>query len=568
MSTKAKRTTLKSIWPKLQKLLPLLASDKMGEVFNAAQKIIKLLKSVGMDLHDMVTLMFAAEESEESILDRLLKLLGTKDPDLLISIAQEKATFFRGRDGTVYATIDRETLPVEPKGDFEEWLLEQFLSGMKRATNTTAVRTAIRCLQALVRRHNRERHEVFIRNAEFSGRLYVDLANDRGEVVEIDADGFRIVDTCPVKFLRPAGMQPLPTPQHGGSIEQLRRFVNLSDAGFVLFVQLLIDALHRRNERPVGGIIGGEGRGKTSLAKCVQRLLDPQATDPGNPPPTVRELNVKAKVGFVLVFDNWSTLKRSLSDAVCRLSSGVGSSARKLFTNDQQVTVHGSRSIWFTAIKNPITEPDLAERTVILKARVVSEEARMTSSRLQSAFEHEVPFILGALYELVSHGLRQLPGVKLPRKPRLAEYFEGGVACQGIGFASAFDAAAREATDTVIEDDAVALAIVAFMADRDQWAGSASALMTELQTRGRTEQQVTKSWPHDVRVFGVRLWKMQGVLQKAGIELVEGERSTDRKRGRRLELRTIHYPAAGEAPPPNDPEDTGGTKVVALRRRD
>src|SRR5215831_1340039 len=226
MSTKAKRTALKSIRPKLQKLLPLLASDKMGEVFNAAQKIIKLLKSVGMDLHDMVTLMFAAEESEESILVRLLKLLGRKDPDLLISIAQERARFFRGRDGTVYATIDRETLPVEPKGDFEEWLLEQFLSDMKRTTNTAAVRTAIRCLQALNRR-NRERHEVFMRNAEFGGRLYVDLANDRGEVVEIDADGWRIIDTSPVRFLRPAEMQPLPTPQLGGSIEKLRRFVNL-----------------------------------------------------------------------------------------------------------------------------------------------------------------------------------------------------------------------------------------------------------------------------------------------------------------------------------------------------
>ena len=188
--------------------------------------------------------------------------------------------------------------------------------------------------------------------------------------------------------------------------------------------------------------------------------------------------------------------------------------------------------------------------------------------------------IFGALYDIVAHGLRELPHVRLTRLPRLAEFVEGGVACEGghrLGsFMAAFESAAREALDDVIEDSPVALTVAAFMASRDGhlWKGSATALKTSLETNDQTEQRVTagKSWPRDVRAFGVQLWRMQTALRKAGIELTEGERSTDRRRGRTLELRVIE-PTAESTPDDrarqavNEPrgEDPGG-KVVALRK--
>ena len=103
----------------------------------------------------------------------------------------------------------------------------------------------------------------------------------------------------------------------------------------------------------------------------------------------------------------------------------------------------------------------------------------------------------------------------------------------------------------MIEDSPVALTVAAFMASRDGhlWKGSATALKTSLETNDQTEQRVTtgKSWPRDVRAFGVQLWRMQTALRKAGIELTEGERSTDRRRGRTLELRVIE--PTGESTP-------------------
>jgi hypothetical protein len=50
-----KRAALKKIAGKLAKLIPLLASDKPGEVFNTAQVIARVLASVKLDFHDLVT---------------------------------------------------------------------------------------------------------------------------------------------------------------------------------------------------------------------------------------------------------------------------------------------------------------------------------------------------------------------------------------------------------------------------------------------------------------------------------------------------------------------------------
>jgi hypothetical protein len=508
-----------------------------------------------------------------------MSLLGTKDVDLLLHIAREKATFFHTGSGNVYATIDGEILPVESGGGFCDWLWDAFISEKKRAPTSSAVKNAIHALQAVARRRS-ERAEVHIRSAVADGKIYVDLANDRRQVVEIAASGWRIISDPPIKFLRPVGMRALPEPRHGGSIEQLRPYANLTNSGFILFVQLLIDALHQRVERPVACFIGGEGRGKSSLAKVAQRLLDPRTTDPGNPPTTVRELTVRARNGTVLIFDNLSTLSQDMSDAMCRLSSGIDSGLRKLFTDATQFSVRGSRSILFTAVKNPVTAPDLAERQVILKVPTVKDEQRTTNSRFWSAFERDTPTILGALYDIAARGLRELPRVRLARLPRLAEFVEGGVACEGghgLGdFMTAFESAAREALDDVIEDSPVALAVAAFMVGREgrPWRGSTTALKIELETNDQTEQQVAaeKNWPRDVRAFGVQLWRMQTVLRKAGIELTEGERSKDRRRGRTLELRAIE-PAAESTPDGRtdeaaDKPDTtdAGAKVIALQK--
>jgi hypothetical protein len=66
--------------------------------------------------------------------------------------------------------------------------------------------------------------KVSVRLAEQDGLIYLDLADESWRCVEIGTNGWRIAEDPPVRFRRSAGMQPLPLPVRGGSIEALAPF--------------------------------------------------------------------------------------------------------------------------------------------------------------------------------------------------------------------------------------------------------------------------------------------------------------------------------------------------------
>ncbi|MFX8992150.1 hypothetical protein ABTN16_19915, partial [Acinetobacter baumannii] len=59
------------------------------------------------------------------------------------------------------------------------------------------------------------------------------------------------MQTPPVRFRRTAGMLPLPLPVRGGTVDELRPFVNLADADFMLVVAFLADMLRVGRPHPV-----------------------------------------------------------------------------------------------------------------------------------------------------------------------------------------------------------------------------------------------------------------------------------------------------------------------------
>jgi len=166
-------------------------------------------------------------------------------------------------------------------------------------------------------------HKVSVRLAEQDGLIYLDLADEFWRCVEIGANGWRIAEKPPVRFRRSTGMQPLPLPVRGGSIESLAPFLNLaSENDFVLVVAWLLGALRAGGPYPVLAIAGEQGSAKTVLSKLLRALIDPNVAPVRALPPNERELFIAAGNGHVLAFDNVSGLPPWLSDTLCRLTSG------------------------------------------------------------------------------------------------------------------------------------------------------------------------------------------------------------------------------------------------------
>src|SRR5207249_9068483 len=72
-------------------------------------------------------------------------------------------------------------------------------------------------------------HSVYVRVAGEGDAIYFDLGDPGWQAVKITSSGWEIVADPPIRFRRPKGLLRVPAPIRGGSVDQLRRFVNVRD---------------------------------------------------------------------------------------------------------------------------------------------------------------------------------------------------------------------------------------------------------------------------------------------------------------------------------------------------
>jgi hypothetical protein len=167
--------------------------------------------------------------------------------DILVDLAQD-IELFHTNEKTGFADLDinghRETWPIRSKG-FRLWLTQRFFEETGGAPSSEALKSAINAIEAKAQ-FNAPEHIIHIRVGGMDGRIYLDLADETWQAVEIGSEGWRVIDRPPVRFRRTKGMLPLPAPVAGGSIGDLRPYINVqsaadgrpspSDADFVLAV--------------------------------------------------------------------------------------------------------------------------------------------------------------------------------------------------------------------------------------------------------------------------------------------------------------------------------------------
>jgi hypothetical protein len=469
---------------------------------------------------------------------------GPTQADILIDLAQT-AELFHASDETGFADLDvnghRETWPIRARG-FRRWLARRFFEATEGAPSSEALQSALNLIEAKAHFDAPER-VVHVRVGGLDGRLYLDLGDATWRAVEIDATGWRVIDNPPVRFRRSAGMQPLPMPVPGGSVETLRSFLNVqSDTDFVLVVAWALACLRNCGPYPVIVLSGEQGSAKSTFSKILRALLDPNTAPLRALPREDRDLFIAASNSHVLAFDNVSGLPAWISDTLCRLATGGGFAVRQLYTDQDEVLFDATRPVILNGIEDMVTRPDLADRTVFLTLEPIPEERRRPEAELWAAFETERPCILGVFLEAVVEGLKRLPETHLTKLPRMADFALWATACETAlwpagTFWAAYCGNRDEAVEGVIEADPVAAAVRAFMATRTVWTGTASDLLGALA--GVVGERIAKSktWPDSPRALAGRLRRAATFLRKIGIEI--GFVREGRVRTRTINITTI-----------------------------
>jgi len=357
-------------------------------------------------------------------------------------------------------------------------------------------------------------------------RRWTDRSGARWRAVEIASDGWRVIAAPPVRFRRPPGLLPLPIPSRGGSINALRRLLNLpSDDDFVLVVAWQLAALRSTGPYPLLAVSGEQGSAKTVLCKLLRALIDPNVAPVRTLARDERELMIAANNSHVLALDNLSGLTAWLSDALCRIASGGSLAVRQLYTDDEEVLFHAARPTLINGIEDVVTRPDLADRAVFVSLPPISEEQRRPEAALWREFERKRPLILGALLDATVYGLKTRSRTSRDPLPRMADFALWSSACETALWpagtvARAYAANRQVAIEGVLDADPVAVCVRELMAGRDAWSGTASDFLRIADKVQREEISINRpDWPRTPRALAGWLRRAQTSLRAVGIDL-------------------------------------------------
>ena len=325
---------------------------------------------------------------------------------------------------------DRPFVRLEVNGHVEVWPVEsskfrKLLAGLyykrvHRAINRNALADAITTLAGRAC-HDSHEEQVFLRVAQHGENILIDLCDSQWRVVEVTPDSWRVLEKSPVAFVRTGSMQALPEPVHDGSIVPLWDLLNVTEAQRPLVAGALLNAFHPHGPYFVLNFVGEQGTAKSCAARIVRQLVDPNQNPLRSPPKEERDLLAQAASNRCVALDNLSSLPPWLSDALCRLATGGGHSARTLYTDLEEISLAVKRPVILNGIEDVATRPDLAERVLQIELETIPDDCRISEKELWEGLGAARPGIFSALLDGLVCALRELPAIKFLSLPRMAD---------------------------------------------------------------------------------------------------------------------------------------------------
>ncbi len=436
-------------------------------------------------------------------------------------------------DRQPYASAGGEHYPI-PSPQFHDALSIAWYRATGDALSSEALNNLSRLARARAQ-HDGATYRSWRRWAMEQGAIHLDLggADPHGErrCVRITAEGWEVLAAAPptVRFLRSADALAMPAPIGGGEAQlaDLCAFVNVSaddpDSLALLWAALMCACRPALpgTSFPLLILAGEQGSGKTSAGRYCQRLVDASSLDGRGAPKEERDLFISAEARHLTFFDNLSSIRGDISDALCRISTGGGYTARTLHSDRGETLFSFSRPIIANGIPETLAaRGDLAERALVLKLEPFGD-ARLTDGAVRDAFNVKWPGLLGLLCDGIAAALRHAslpPPANLPRMADAAAWAYGAMPGLGLdpdAMLAAWHANRVRADEASLEGDDLALAIRKLVETEGTWSGTATQLLGHLAEFANETARRSDTWPKTAGALGLRRARLAPVLRKA-----------------------------------------------------
>jgi hypothetical protein len=492
----------------------------------------------------------------------------------LLTLADD-IELFHTSDRTAFASIEvnehKEIHPVNSKS-FRDYLSYQFYQEDGKAPSSQALQDAINSLSGKAKFEG-ETQDVNIRLASFNGKIYLDLCNDEWQILEIDADGHRVIEArnAPVFFRRTKAMQALPTPTEGGDISKLKDFLNVDDKNLTLILAWLVNCFRPDYPFPILLISGEQGTAKSTASKVCRELVDPSIAPFRSAPRDERDLIIAATNAWICAFDNLSSVPNSLSDGFCRIATGGSLATRTLYSDDEETIFTAKRPIILNGIGDIASRGDLLDRALLVKLEAIPKDKRKTEREFWAEFEKERTSIFSALITAVSLALKNIEDTSLAELPRMADFAlwataaETGLGLKKDAFMKHYTQNREDAHSIVLEDSPIFEALQKICKKQSDFDGTLKEFLELIDSFTDEKTQKSKAYPKTARGLRSHLERINPNLRQLEINITFPRRT---KAGSSVLLeygcKQPSQPSQPTPPAQNNAQNGDGRVTVAI----
>ena len=417
---------------------------------------------------------------------------------------------------------------------FRSWLANKYFTITHIVADSQDIKDAIHILSAKAE-FGGNRRDLNLRVASImygnDVNWYHDLTNKNWEFIHLTSRGWKIVKNL-IIYRRFTNQLPqdYPSRQYPHDIfEKFMRLLNITGEGNKLVLKCYIISLFIPNiSKPVLMLYGEQGSAKSTFEELIKMLADPSIIKTLSFPKDINELIQQLAHNYIAYYDNVSRINDWISDLLCRAVTGGGFSKRVLFTDDDDYIYSLKRCVGFNGINLGATKADLLDRGIIIQLESLNKQSRRKVEDIWNEFGKIRPQLLGYIFDILVKVLKfreQRILINLEDLPRMADFAEYGEIisrCMGYNdreFINAYYANINLQTEEVLESSVVATTLRYFMSSRNEWRGSASQLLAELELYAEDLKINTKSssWPKTPNYLSRRLNEIRTNLREVGI---------------------------------------------------
>jgi DNA polymerase elongation subunit (family B) len=255
--------------------------------------------------------------------------------------------------------------------------------------------------------------------------IYYDLSDPLWRCIKITLQGWEIIQEAPVLFIRfNQKAQAEPDRNYPSNIfDKYLDLMHIKSSDQRLLIKVwTVAAFIPDIPHPISIPYGEKGSVKTTYCKFQKRLIDPDKIELLTVPQEKNEFVQQQYHNYLAVYDNIKTIPYWFSDEVCKAITGIGSSKRRLYTDDDDVIYSYKRLLIINGINNSLTEPDALDRSILKEFERIPDDKRKEESKVEAQFEETKPRLLGYIFDILVKSLQIKPTVQLHNLPRMADF--------------------------------------------------------------------------------------------------------------------------------------------------